>query len=402
MLLCYQVYIFLSLFRFDGFRSITSVKHSAMWLEALIMLPRSLCSSITVKYVMFGVLWGNHIHIIKWGPFILGCPIKTPQLIFLERFSRVRETGEGIFEQVLKGELDFVSDPWPSISESAKDLVRKMLVRDPQKRLTAHEALCKCTFSFSSIIFKDEYDLTPDREAGVLLKTNIAWKGWKYRLRKIKESPDGKVTRTQIFVATHTSKDGSCFPAVKLSLDEIKRLVSLDPFLGNKDLDNDPVAKVLGRDGKGRVRGLGTGVSKAVVHAAAPYNRIIEEEKRKRETTDGNFKLVMQRLDEESRAHKIMEEKLEVYARDPLEFEKIFARCYAIRTMSIKELQGNLAVALGSVSSDFTSADSYSITVDDIFDYTTELYIGEGTLGDVSIVIQSNGPRLLLSPFDKG
>ncbi|KAG0547269.1 hypothetical protein BDA96_01G065300 [Sorghum bicolor] len=49
---------------------------------------------------------------------------------------------DGIFEQVLKGELDFSSEPWPSISESAKDLVRKMLIRDPKKRLTAHEALC--------------------------------------------------------------------------------------------------------------------------------------------------------------------------------------------------------------------------------------------------------------------
>ncbi|KAK4371731.1 hypothetical protein RND71_007115 [Anisodus tanguticus] len=52
------------------------------------------------------------------------------------------ETEQGIFEQVLRGELDFVSEPWPSISESAKDLVRKMLVRDPKKRLTAHEVLC--------------------------------------------------------------------------------------------------------------------------------------------------------------------------------------------------------------------------------------------------------------------
>ncbi|XP_062165631.1 calcium-dependent protein kinase 20-like [Alnus glutinosa] len=51
------------------------------------------------------------------------------------------ETEQGIFEQVLKGELDFVSEPWPSISESAKDLVRRMLVRDPKKRLTAHEVL---------------------------------------------------------------------------------------------------------------------------------------------------------------------------------------------------------------------------------------------------------------------
>ncbi|KAJ4849639.1 Mitogen-activated protein kinase cpk1 [Turnera subulata] len=52
------------------------------------------------------------------------------------------ETEEGIFEQVLHGDLDFESEPWPSISESAKDLVRKMLVRDPRRRLTAHEVLC--------------------------------------------------------------------------------------------------------------------------------------------------------------------------------------------------------------------------------------------------------------------
>lgn len=54
----------------------------------------------------------------------------------------VSETEQGIFEQVLKGELDFLSEPWPSISESAKDLVRRMLVRDPKKRMTAHEVLC--------------------------------------------------------------------------------------------------------------------------------------------------------------------------------------------------------------------------------------------------------------------
>jgi serine/threonine protein kinase len=66
------------------------------------------------------------------------------QLHLISRFSMlcyISETEQGIFEQVLKGELDFVSEPWPSISESAKDLVRRMLVRDPKKRLTAHEVL---------------------------------------------------------------------------------------------------------------------------------------------------------------------------------------------------------------------------------------------------------------------
>lgn len=53
------------------------------------------------------------------------------------------ETEQEIFEQVLHGDLDFSSDPWPSISEGAKDLVRKILVRDPRKRPTAHEVLCE-------------------------------------------------------------------------------------------------------------------------------------------------------------------------------------------------------------------------------------------------------------------
>ncbi|KAH9674243.1 calcium-dependent protein kinase 2 [Citrus sinensis] len=52
------------------------------------------------------------------------------------------ETEHDIFEEVLHGDLDLSSDPWPKISENAKDLVRKMLVRDPRKRLTAHEVLC--------------------------------------------------------------------------------------------------------------------------------------------------------------------------------------------------------------------------------------------------------------------
>ncbi|CAH2049962.1 unnamed protein product [Thlaspi arvense] len=53
------------------------------------------------------------------------------------------ETEKDIFQEVLHGDLDFSSDPWPNISESAKDLIRKMLVRDAKKRLTAHEVLCK-------------------------------------------------------------------------------------------------------------------------------------------------------------------------------------------------------------------------------------------------------------------
>ncbi|XP_030539488.2 calcium-dependent protein kinase 26-like [Rhodamnia argentea] len=52
------------------------------------------------------------------------------------------ETQQGIFDAVLKGHIDFDSDPWPLISDSAKDLIRKMLCCRPSNRLTAHEVLC--------------------------------------------------------------------------------------------------------------------------------------------------------------------------------------------------------------------------------------------------------------------
>ncbi|XP_047337638.1 calcium-dependent protein kinase 2-like [Impatiens glandulifera] len=51
------------------------------------------------------------------------------------------ETERGIFDAILEGSIDFDSDPWPSISESAKDLVRKMLTKDPKKRITSQQVL---------------------------------------------------------------------------------------------------------------------------------------------------------------------------------------------------------------------------------------------------------------------
>ncbi|CAN1199192.1 Calcium-dependent protein kinase 21 [Linum perenne] len=51
------------------------------------------------------------------------------------------ENEKGIFDAVLQGEIDFESDPWPTISDSAKDLIRKMLTQDPKKRLTSAQVL---------------------------------------------------------------------------------------------------------------------------------------------------------------------------------------------------------------------------------------------------------------------
>jgi calcium-dependent protein kinase len=46
-----------------------------------------------------------------------------------------------VFSMQSFGHFDFTSEPWPSISSGAKDLVRKMLNSDTTKRLTALQVL---------------------------------------------------------------------------------------------------------------------------------------------------------------------------------------------------------------------------------------------------------------------
>uniref|UniRef100_A0A1D1YR11 non-specific serine/threonine protein kinase n=1 Tax=Anthurium amnicola TaxID=1678845 RepID=A0A1D1YR11_9ARAE len=51
------------------------------------------------------------------------------------------KTEDGIFKEVLRNKPDFRRKPWPNISNSAKDFVKKLLVKDPRARLTAAQAL---------------------------------------------------------------------------------------------------------------------------------------------------------------------------------------------------------------------------------------------------------------------
>ncbi|KAK9946886.1 hypothetical protein M0R45_012328 [Rubus argutus] len=50
-------------------------------------------------------------------------------------------TEKGIFDAIIEGKLDLESAPWPSISDAAKDLIKKMLTKDTKKRITAAEVL---------------------------------------------------------------------------------------------------------------------------------------------------------------------------------------------------------------------------------------------------------------------
>ncbi|KAF7845356.1 calcium-dependent protein kinase 13 [Senna tora] len=51
------------------------------------------------------------------------------------------ESEQGVAQAIIRGLIDFKREPWPSISESAKSLVRQMLEPDPKLRLTAKQVL---------------------------------------------------------------------------------------------------------------------------------------------------------------------------------------------------------------------------------------------------------------------
>lgn len=66
------------------------------------------------------------------------------------------ETEQGVAQAIIRSVIDFKRDPWPRVSDNAKDLVKRMLDPDPKKRLTAQEVLgklelCSMLTSFTSV-----------------------------------------------------------------------------------------------------------------------------------------------------------------------------------------------------------------------------------------------------------
>ncbi|KAJ4896087.1 Calcium-dependent protein kinase 32 [Raphanus sativus] len=51
------------------------------------------------------------------------------------------ETEQGVALAIIRSQLNFTRDPWPKVSENAKDLIRKMLDPDQKRRLTAQQVL---------------------------------------------------------------------------------------------------------------------------------------------------------------------------------------------------------------------------------------------------------------------
>lgn len=57
---------------------------------------------------------------------------------------KTAETEQGVAQAIIRSNVEFKREPWPKVSDRAKDLVKKMLNPDRKQRPTAQEVLGEC------------------------------------------------------------------------------------------------------------------------------------------------------------------------------------------------------------------------------------------------------------------
>ena len=155
-----------------------------------------------------------------------------------------------IMETVKTGKYDLTSPPFDTISEEAKDLIRKALTMDPTKRISAEEALNHPWFKkykskelFTRVkdknIIKDLIDnLKNYKRTSVIQETALAYLVRHFTqikdvvnacklFNKIDHSADGKITKDELFKGISAIYNDS---NLQKDIDEIFK---------NLDMDND-------------------------------------------------------------------------------------------------------------------------------------------------------------------
>ncbi|RWR98110.1 hypothetical protein CKAN_02760700 [Cinnamomum micranthum f. kanehirae] len=246
------------------------------------------------------------------------------------------------------------------------------------------------------------------KEARKALKSHIPPVEWaKLELQKTwQQNPGFEITRTQTWLATHTPKNGSA------RCEYVERVVSLyedNPSIAKKDLDHDVVALILGRDNRGRVKGMGDGVSKTSIKYSDPYKKALQKEQESQVILQAQVENLEKRL-------------LEVESRDlRREMEAMFASLSQANTQmrpstergsssqgsqssqslaahsdqtithtrgpslcKLQHMTKKTIIAYGRLQgTELSEAGFYRIVLDEIVDGNVDLFDGERKLGDV-------------------
>jgi len=173
---------------------------------------------------------------------------------------------EGLFEAIKTQNINFEEDCWEGVSDSAKDLVSKLLTKDPKKRITAEKALMhpwvRRETSYSNPLATRrikpvEYNCRFQKEAFRVLsrvvpshklvdlskdflQLDVFKKGF-IDLASLKASPETFKTASKDFIKLTGSKKGRLeyFDFIRINLKEFIDEDSLKLAFKMFDLDND-------------------------------------------------------------------------------------------------------------------------------------------------------------------
>ena len=75
-----------------------------------------------------------------WSCGVVAYQLLTGRLPFVDKVNQ-RPNAKEVFRAILEDPADFTSDPWPHLSEDCRDLVMRLMERDPHSRISARAAL---------------------------------------------------------------------------------------------------------------------------------------------------------------------------------------------------------------------------------------------------------------------
>ncbi|XP_026423311.1 uncharacterized protein LOC113319261 [Papaver somniferum] len=208
-----------------------------------------------------------------------------------------------------------------------------------------------------------------------------------------KESPTGEVDRGVVFVETHVTKtlnnpESSSISDVRLR--KIKELVDANPN-GQKDIDNDAVALICGRDGHGHVRGMGGGLSRTTLRASAPITETLRKVLQENKSMQSEIHLL--KTQHGTRMQDgVSTSSNQSAPQAPDESYVPASSCF------MKNFKGR-TIVLGRFNTvDPEMEHVYSIIVEEIYDRDAELFDKDGKLGDIVIGGVINWPKACTKP----
>lgn len=89
-----------------------------------------------------------------------------------------------MLRNIMEGKYEFCSPEWDDITEAPKDLISKLLVVDPKKRLTASQALDHCFFKAVVSIQKRAFNARKTFQFGILCVRALV------RIRRLRYTPE--------------------------------------------------------------------------------------------------------------------------------------------------------------------------------------------------------------------